>query len=505
MGAIRLAREDLAMEDESNDRRPVSYYRWLAGIMLLMASCLLIAAGVLAASQWWAGRGAATVGSHPAPPAAALPTTVAPAAAPEEETAAPAVEEENSPATPAGVAATMGDSRIAFVSPEGRIGTVAAAGGDERLISDESAVLLFPAWSPDGRSLAAVGSTSEGPGVFAVADSEGAALTPLYVNRQGAPVYLYWSPDGDTVSFIANHDEGLGLFLAPADGGEEARLLATGAPFYWQWAEGGEEVLIHTGASAPGARIAFLDVAGGEPGADLGAAGFFQAPGISGDGRFLAWAEVDGTGSRWLVVRGEENGDDLRLPHRGSIAMSWSPSPDRNLLAFISPAVVENEPAFSHYGPLRLLDATTGEVELLSDLTVLAFFWSPDGRSIAYITVDGRDDGMQATGQLTNVAFRRSEPAAQHENVRLALWVVDVDSGVGRQRLIFQPTSIYLTQFLPFFDQYALSHRIWSPDAAALVLPIAGDAPADDTIYVVPTHEGRPYAVAKGTVAFWSP
>ena len=132
-------------------------------------------------------------------------------------------------------------------------------------------------------------------------------------------------------------------------------------------------------------------------------------------------------------------------------------------------------------------------------ITVLAFFWSPDGRYIAYITVAGQDDGEQAAGGLTTVSLTESEPAAQQGNLRLALWVVDVESGLGQQRLVFRPTAMYLTQFLPFFDQYALSHRIWSPDSAALVLPIAGDTPQEDTIYVVPIksdsehfpHEGK--------------
>ncbi len=494
------------MDEQRNADRPQRSRRWLAAALLLLASCLLVGATAIVSGQWLAARLAESSRAQATPPPA-LPTVAQTAAAPvADEPAAPVTEEPAMPtAAPTQAASPLADSRIAFVDAAGRMGTVAAAGGDERLIGAEDAVLLFPAWSPDGRSLAAVGSTAEGPGVFAVADSDGAALTPLYVNRRGAPIYLYWSPDGQAVSFIANHDDGLALYLAPAQGGEEARLLATGSPFYWQWAEAGDELLIHSGASFPGARIAFLDVAaGGEPGDDLGAAGFFQAPGISAGGRYLAWAEVDNTRARWLVVRQTESGEEQRLPHRGNIAMSWSPAGDRDLLAFVSPAAA-NRRAFSYYGPLRLLDATSGEVGLLSDLTVLAFFWSPDGRYIAYITVAGQDDGEQAAGGLTTVSLTESEPAAQQGNLRLALWVVDVESGLGQQRLVFRPTAMYLTQFLPFFDQYALSHRIWSPDSAALVLPIAGDTPQEDTIYVVPAHAGAAYDVAKGTIAFWSP
>lgn len=456
--------------------------RLVAGcLMLLLVACAGVTGLLLLNS---AGEEAA-----PAEPAQQEPAATA-TAAPEEARAAVEV-----PAT--------GSGRIAFVDPQGRLGTVAADGSDERLLTGEEGAFLFPAWSPDGSRLAAVGSSAGGPGVFTVDDADGAAVTPLYVNRGGAPIYLYWSPDGDAVSFIANHEEGLGLYLAPADGAEEARLLATGAPFYWQWRAGGDELLIHTGASADDARLAFLDIDDGEAGADLARPGYFQAPAISADGQYLAWAEVAAGGSRWLVVRPEGGGEAKRLPHRGSIAMSWSPDPESRKLAFISPSGIDERPLLGFQGPLRLLDATSGETGVLSPQFVLAFFWSPDGRRIAYVTLTGFDDGQQAASWRAPLA-RRSKGAAQHGSVQLTLWVADVDSGRSTQLLTFRPTQIYLTQFLPFFDQYALSHRVWSPDGTELVLPIGGDPPAGDGIYVVPVTGGNARRVPGGDIAFWS-
>jgi TolB protein len=485
------------MDEQSEIHTPRRRW-WLAGCLLLVAGCIV--AATVALSQWWpATLALESVGLVRA--TAVLPTE-APAAVVEAEIGGVATG--TAPARPAGRALT--GSRIAFVDREGRLGTVNADGSDERMLTGGGTVLLFPAWSPDGRQLAAVGSTQDGPGVFAVDDRAGTEMTTLYLNRDGAPIYLYWSPSGEEVSFIANHEDGLGLYLAAASGTEAARLLATGAPFYWHWAEDGEELLIHTGANAPGARLAFLDVSAGEPGDDLAPPGFFQAPGISAGGRYLAWAEVDEDGTRWLVVKEGNNPDDLRLPHRGSVAMSWSPDRESSLLAFVSPAAPVNQPAFSHYGPLRLLDAASGEIEVLAQQVVLAFFWSPDGHYIAYITLGAADEGMQAATRPVDVAFsRRSRGAAQHEEVQLALWIVDVDTGLAQQRLVFHPTAIYLTQFLPFFDQYALSHNVWAPDGSALVLPVGGDTSREDKIYVVPVGDGSPFAVADGNIAFWSP
>ena len=59
-----------------------------------------------------------------------------------------------------------------------------------------------------------------------------------------------------------------------------------------------------------------------------------------------------------------------------------------------------------------------------------------------------------------------------------------------------------MNQFLPFFDQYALSHRLWSPDSEALVLPVKRAGVSEIT--VVPIDGAQPVTLAAGEIAFWS-
>jgi hypothetical protein len=40
----------------------------------------------------------------------------------------------------------------------------------------------------------------------------------------------------------------------------------------------------------------------------------------------------------------------------------------------------------------------------------------------------------------------------------------------------------FALQLLPYFDQYALSHRFWSPDSASFMLPLVSD---DDIVGIV--------------------
>ncbi|MEZ4518240.1 MAG: hypothetical protein R3C44_15935 [Chloroflexota bacterium] len=66
----------------------------------------------------------------------------------------------------------------------------------------------------------------------------------------------------------------------------------------------------------------------------------------------------------------------------------------------------------------------------------------------------------------------------------------------------FQPTPIFAAQFIPFFNQYTLSHRVWSPDSSEIVMPIRDGF--DDLITIVPVDGGSPRIVAEGDIAFWS-
>ena len=384
-------------------------------------------------------------------------------------------------------------NRIVYVTANGRIATVSPNGENGRLLTDTHRSYLFPAWSPVGNEIAVIGNRPTEAAILYLQDREDGEEQSLYSSREAPAIYLYWSPDGRQLSFIASDEEdGLSLHLAtPVDGGEaESRVLTGGQPFYWQWTADAQQVFIHTGLTGEGARLTLLDVAGDGEGENIAAPGAFQSPGISADGRYWAYAE-DVAAASWLVVADTESGEVQRERHGGQVAMGWSPT--ANQLAFISGS--EEDGRF--YGPLRLFDVATGETTILSDARVLAFFWSPDGRYLAYFTAQGvRDNETQAT-----VRQRLSKPPQQFD-VLFNLFVVDVTTGEGLRLAEFTPTFIFLSQFLPFFDQYAQSHRLWSPDSNALVLPMR--VQDESHVFVIPVAGGQPQDIAVGDMAFWS-
>jgi TolB protein len=82
------------------------------------------------------------------------------------------------------------------------------------------------------------------------------------------------------------------------------------------------------------------------------------------------------------------------------------------------------------------------------------------------------------------------------------LWIVDVDSQDKRLLLKFSPSVAFAHQFLPYFDQYALSHRIWSPDSDALIIPILEEGVSH--IAVVRLDREEIDVLSTGEIAFWS-
>jgi TolB protein len=176
--------------------------------------------------------------------------------------------------------------------------------------------------------------------------------------------------------------------------------------------------------------------------------------------------------------------------------MAWSPV--NEVLAYIAPSV--NAPVY--YGPLHTLDAATGEDQTLVDDLVVAFFWSPDGRYIAYLTiVDEEDNAVQAA--LPGKVGQTSKPGAQADDpLLMAVWVYDTQDGSIRRLRSFEPTDLFVFQFLPFFDQYSRSHRVWSSDSQNLVLPIV--EATGPKITVIPV-DGRPSEpIVSGVMGFWN-
>lgn len=395
-------------------------------------------------------------------------------------------------------------NRIVIVNDDGQIETMAPDGSEQRQLTDVVFNFQFPAWSPDATAVAAIGASRASSSIFLLPDTAAANIEdPIQIYRENnySPFYLYWSPDGEQISFLASHvSRGMTLNVVPAAAGSTRSELLQGSPIYWQWTANGQQMLLHSGVASDDSRLTFLSPTDLENSADdLANPGLFQVPGISANGRYLAYAEsVNGDNSQ-LVIADTTSGGQQEVRHAGLVAMGWSPTSD--LLAFTS----GRPDSDNFWGELQLFDAETGDVRLLSRNLVVGFFWSPDGRSLAVISAP-QDNGeiiAAAPWGAQDSANRLGKRVQQGHSFNFTLTVIDVASGEGRVLGEFEPTFLFLSQFLPFFDQYALSHRIWSPDSDALVLPVREGSRS--MIYVYPADGSAKQLLAEGTMAFWSP
>ena len=69
---------------------------------------------------------------------------------------------------------------------------------------------------------------------------------------------------------------------------------------------------------------------------------------------------------------------------------------------------------------------------------------------------------------------------------------------------VVRPVSDFVNQILPYFDQYALSHRLWAPDSASIILPLV-DSSGGTQIVVVPADGTDSRPIADGVSGFWNP
>jgi TolB protein len=431
--------------------------------------------------------------------------TVAEPTVPEQNQDIPLIEETSEPDELQAPALAQSQlNRIVLVNSERQIETVAPDGSQRRLLTNDEHLYEYPAWSPDGSQIAALGADRQGGGIYLLQDAASSGPEKeIYFSSTRRPFYLYWSPDSRQISFLANNPtQGISLNLVPAKTGQESREIALGSPFYWNWSADSEQLLIHSGDQDDGSRLVMIDSSGTDQKPQIPSPGFFQAPGISPSGRFWAYAQLKEGGLSWITVDDQISGEQTAERHAGAIALNWSPVADQ--LAFISGS---DESDLNFWGPLRLFDAETGETRLLSSNFVLAFFWSPDGKKILTISLPnngGLDGAIEVREPKSRHVARLKQalPPSQRSPHQFKLSVINIADGTGLElaEVILSPS--YLSSFLVYFDQYALSHTIWSPDSRFVVLPII--AAGDNQIVVFSTESGRQQQIGSGEIAFWS-
>ena len=388
---------------------------------------------------------------------------------------------------------------LAVRASDGSLSIVDADGKGTLLSDAANGSYGFPTWSPDGSRIAAVRASGTGTEVVMFeAASSGGPVEPVVLlhNEQIAPFYLFWAPDGEAVSLLATEGDVLALRIAPTDGSAPVdgsgpgATVRTGNPFYYDWI-GRDRLIAHIGVG-PEAFLGEIGLDGVATGEALTDPGEFRSAVVNRDQTSIAFVRGPDRTESAIVVAARDGSSEHAMTVFGPSAMAFDPT--GTTLATIGP----NEPVPPDVGfpigPLRLIDAASGEVRTLLDGFVVGFWWSPDGQTIAALRV------QPAIGSASG-ASQAPSPTPVDNEPRLVF--VDVASGRVRSQPVVQPGQRFIDTFLIYFDQYALSHRIWAPDSSSFLLPEA--LPDGSTQLTVRFPDGEPPVALEGDIGFWSP
>ncbi len=392
--------------------------------------------------------------------------------------------------------------QIAYLGLDGNIYVTDQAASDTTQLTEDgnppnetsSSLVVYqsPTWALDGNQLGFIQveqNESQLSSKLFVADINAGTLQSVYSSESEHPFYLYWSPDDLNLGFLSSTAMGQTMMLqsVSAEGGER-RVLDTGSPFYWSWAPDGQTMIVHRGAGDPtlASRLSFLklDTEVIEYGMDEMPASF-QAPAWSPDGEFIVLARV--TDETKEIILADSTGTLVKTIDTFDLNTAFAWAFDSEQFAYISGTeLIET----GTIGDLHVQDIVSPEEQIVIEDKVIAFFWSPNGKKLAYfVPYVIRPETENGESGSTTLLFQ--------------LNVLDVATGESQELFTFQPTQQFIS-IIPYFDQYHQSTTIWSPDSNNLVLSFIDAEGKPGIAVVAASGKLQPRYIADGLFAVWS-
>ena len=355
---------------------------------------------------------------------------------------------------------------------------------------------LWPTWATDGRLAWFSHTLEEGELLTSawIQSWPGAVVTPGYSGGE-AFNYAYWSPGNCAAGpacrklAILLSSQAQGMFVELVTDGAEAPqdsvTLRGGPPFYFSWSFDGDRMLLQRNNR----RYDIYDANEDRLLVTLKQTpGLIQAPHWSPTNDRLLLGVRESDGRTALVLVEGDSSQELANGLAGAVAFNWSP--DGKFVGW-------REQTSSDFGPLHITDASTGELFLSSPgAGVLAFVWAPDGQRVAWL------EFIPAAGNVSAAAGNHLLAQSQSTLPGLRWTVMELPGGTTQDSTTFFPTP-ELLYYMTYFDQFAQSHRLWSPDSRFLVYgEIRDSGPLVKVLDVDRMSEG-PRTLAPGWMGVW--
>jgi Tol biopolymer transport system component/DNA-binding winged helix-turn-helix (wHTH) protein len=415
---------------------------------------------------------------------------------------------------------------IAFASRERPgIRLVPALGGAPHRLTDFGS---HPAWSPDGTTLvfqsmgirdvwAGAAAAISPSSLFTVTSIGG---PPLPLTRPGSPAGGHgapsFSPDGKWISFATWGGDLSEIWRVSRDGRELDEVPGPGpgsrsAYFEPVFSPRGDWLYFASGGAGVDSSLkrsrvpARPGAAWGEPEliSRAGTAPIRQ-PAISPDGTKLAYSAPLSTGGLWSLpldaARGEPSGPPVPLTHTAGFR-SYQPvfSPDGSHVAFACGRTGANP-------DIWVIDANGEHAEPLTNGSSASYLpnWFPDGKRIAFLSVQGGSMALTSVSLLDRREARILDLPLHPINLRLSpdgrllaltadlngvpnVWVMPVGDGSPRQVT---------------FEKEGAGFTAWSPDGRLLAMSLVRGA-ENGPLAVVSAAGGDPRTLTEKAGESW--
>lgn len=361
---------------------------------------------------------------------------------------------------------------IVLQRADGNLVLIGNSGQEQALTTGgdgSSLIYVNPTPSPDGRSIAVValrrGSTT--PGAALLVLGLNGERSVLFDQPGQIPFYLSWAPDGTRIAFLVGSAGAMALHTVAVGDEPRATRIAEGQPNYFAWSPDGKRLLLHIGGEAPAGRLALFRWGEAEPRPVEAQPALFNTPAWLPDGN-SAFVVLQQNATSTLATI-DEQGKVLQRLADVQPGTRFVPAPDSRQLAYFQPGA-------DPYGELHVLGAD-GTGDRTIERSVIGALWSPRGDTLAFLTL-----------------AENETPAGQAPLLR---WnALSLADGAARKLVEFRPTAQFV-ELLPYFDQYAQSHRLWNREGNRLLYATA------EGVFALDVASGATQRIGDGVLGLW--
>jgi TolB protein len=233
-------------------------------------------------------------------------------------------------------------------------------GGDAQRLTESKVFNTFPAWSPNGKTIAFCRYEEGQPSSIWTMDADGQNVKQLTKGPDRAPV---WSPDGKKLAFVRNGE----IHVMDPDGANQVNLTKNETfDADVTWSPDGMSLAFSSSRSGEGFKIYVMD-ADGENVREITKTGNllgFAYPAWSPDGKRIAYADQDENNLEIFVCDADgQNAKQLTKLGGQNTYAAWSPDGKQILFRRL-----ENEVSSTLY--LIDADGSNKRTLLKSEVTV---------------------------------------------------------------------------------------------------------------------------------------